>query len=267
MTATIFDIKRSSFVDGPGIRTTVFFKGCDLRCKWCHSPESQSPDAQIMFYSDKCTGCGRCKDLTVNNSDFICYHGAKEICGREYTVDEVFDVILRDKVFYDSSGGGVTFSGGECMLRIDFLEAILRKCRGAGIHTALDTAGNAPWESFERIIPYTDLFLYDVKCISDDRHTEGTGVSNKQILDNLKKLSDESSCEIMIRIPVVPGFNSDDGEMQKISRFIKGIRHKSVELLPYHSMGNFKYEALGRDFTEYDEPGADEIDRLQNLIK
>lgn len=129
--ATIFDIQRNSYVDGPGIRTTVFFKGCNLRCKWCHNPESQSAKPQIMFYKEKCTCCGRCKGITAENSDFVCFCGAKEICGREYTVDEVFDVIRKDKDFYDNSGGGVTFSGGECMLQIDFLCEVLKKCKKA----------------------------------------------------------------------------------------------------------------------------------------
>lgn len=259
MKATIFDIQRNSYVDGPGIRTTVFFKGCGMRCKWCHSPESRSFEKQILFYRDKCRGCGRCENLTVNDADFVCYNGAKEICGREYTVDEVLDTVLSDKVFYESSGGGVTFSGGECMMQIDFLEEILRRCKESGIHTAVDTAGGVEWASFERIIPYTDLFLYDMKCFSESLHAEGTGVSNKTILENLSKLSESKNCEIIIRIPVVPGFNTDEDEMLKMSRFIKTIRHKSVELLPYHNMGKFKYSALGEEFIEYQTPSPDDL--------
>ncbi len=142
MKAVIFDIQRNSFVDGPGIRTTVFFKGCNLRCKWCHNPESQSSEPEIMFYADKCTGCGRCRGITAADTDFVCFNDAKQICGREYTADEVFAEIVKDKTFYENSGGGATFSGGECMLQIDFLCEILKKCKENGIHTAVDTAGN-----------------------------------------------------------------------------------------------------------------------------
>ena len=160
MKATIFDIQRNSYVDGSGIRTTVFFKGCNLKCKWCHNTESQSFEKEVMFYGDKCMGCGRCCNLTVEDENFICFNDAKEICGREYTADEVLKEILKDKSFFENSGGGVTFSGGECMLQIDFLSEILKKCKENSIHTAVDTAGCVPWENFERVIPCTDLFLY-----------------------------------------------------------------------------------------------------------
>ena len=144
-TAVIFDIQRNSFVDGPGIRTTVFFKGCNLKCKWCHNPESQSSKPQIMFYKEKCTKCGRCKDITEKDTEFVCFNDAKQICGKEYTAEEIFNIIQKDKLFYEISNGGVTFSGGECMLQIDFLCEILKKCKDAGIHTAIDTAGFIPW--------------------------------------------------------------------------------------------------------------------------
>ena len=265
MKATIFDIIRNSYVDGPGIRTAVFFKGCGMRCKWCHSPESRSFEKQILFYRDKCSGCGRCKGLTVNDKDFICYCGAKEICGREYTEDEVISVILSDKVFYEASGGGVTFSGGECMMQIDQLSSLLETCKKHGIHTAVDTAGCVKWECFEKIIPYTDLFLYDVKCISEDLHREGTGVSNKLILENLTKLAGVGECEITVRVPVVPGFNTGEDELKKISRFISGIRHKNVELLPYHKMAEFKYDALKEEFIPYETPVID--DGIRALFK
>ena len=268
MKTRIFDIQRGSFVDGPGIRTVVFFKGCNMRCKWCHSPESRSPEKQIMFYRDKCAGCGRCGGLTANDDDFICLNGAKEICGRDLTLDEVLSEILPDKVFYDVSDGGVTFSGGECMLQMDFLDEILKKCREHGVRTAVDTAGCVEWESFERIIPSTDLFLYDVKCITESLHIEGTGVSNRLILENLGKLSERRECEIIIRIPVVPGFNTGDDETEKLSRFVKGIRHKKVELLPYHGMGKFKYDALGEEFAGFEPPGSDLISgRLKELFE
>ena len=161
--ANIFDIERNSYVDGPGIRTTVFFKGCNLRCKWCHNPESQSFEKEILFYQHKCTGCGRCKNVTAESTDFLCFNDAKEICGKEYTIAEVLSEVMKDRAFYEASGGGVTFSGGECMLQIDFLVEILKKSKENGLHTAIDTAGNIPFERFEKIMPYTDMFLYDLK--------------------------------------------------------------------------------------------------------
>ncbi len=265
MKATIFSIQRNSLVDGPGIRTTVFFKGCNLKCKWCHNPESQKTEKEILFYKNKCDGCGRCKDLTVEDKNFICFNGAKEICGKEYTAYELFSEIIKDKVFYDASNGGVTLSGGECMLQIDFLAEILKKCKEAGIHTAVDTAGNLSWEYFEKIIPYTDLFLYDIKAVSEKLHIEGTGVSNKAILENLKKISSDYGGEIIIRIPIIPNFNTTPEEIKKIDDFLCGIRYKRVELLPYHQMGKHKYEALNMSFTDYPLPDKNAIEAYKNI--
>ena len=259
MKATIFSIQRNSLEDGPGIRTTVFFKGCNLKCKWCHNPESQRPEKEILFYKNKCSGCGRCKDLTAEDEGFTCFNRAKEICGKEYSVHELLSQIMKDKVFYEASRGGVTFSGGECMLQIDFLAEILKKCKAAGIHTAVDTAGNLPWKYFEKILPCTDLFLYDIKAVSDRLHIEGTGVSNKIILENLKRLSASCAGDIIIRIPIVPNFNASSEEIKKIAAFLRGIKHKAVELLPYHAMSEHKYQALNMPFTQYPLPNKAEI--------
>lgn len=267
MKATIFDIERNSFVDGPGIRTTVFFKGCNLRCKWCHNPESQSAKPQIMFYKDKCTGCGRCRNVTKKDADFICFNDAKKICGKEYTADEVLNEILKDKAFYENSKGGVTFSGGECMLQIDFLLEILKKCKENGIHTAVDTAGNVPWSSFEKIMPYTDLFLYDVKCLSQQLHIEGTGVSNKLLLENLKKLSACFDGDIIIRVPVICGFNADEAEIRSIGEFLKTLNVKKTELLPYHKMGEHKYDALGIACEKYTVPLEEDMAAYRKIIE
>ena len=247
--ANIFDIQRASFVDGPGIRTTVFFKGCNLRCRWCHNPESQSTKVQMMFYKNKCTCCGKCVAVCPNHMDscdfcgkcvLYCPNDARQICGREYTVEALFDEIVKDKSFYESSGGGVTFSGGESMLQADFLCEIVKLCKENGIHTAVDTAGHVPWESFERVMPYTDVFLYDVKAYTDELHREGTGVSNRLILNNLTKLSKCFKGDIFVRIPVIPGFNGTDDEIGKIAAFVKGLGITNVELMPYHRMGEHK---------------------------
>lgn len=267
MKANIFSIQKNSLVDGPGIRTTVFFKGCNLKCKWCHNPESHRLEREILFYKNKCNGCGRCKGLTAEDENFICFNGAKEICGKEYTIDELLTEIIKDKVFYDTSDGGVTFSGGECMLQIDFLEEILKKCKEVSIHTAVDTAGNLSWEYFEKILPYTDLFLYDIKAVSENLHIEGTGVSNKAILSNLKLLSENHNAEIIIRIPIIPDFNAKPEEIKKIADFLHDIKYKRIDLLPYHQMSEHKYEALNMPFTYYPLPSKDDIEAYKKILK
>lgn len=266
MNGLIFNIQKFCVNDGPGIRTTVFLKGCPLRCLWCHNPESQAKEKEIMFYADKCTGCGRCKSITTDDADFFCYNDAKEICGKDYSVDEVFAEVIKDKTFYDNSNGGVTFSGGECMLQIDFLLEILKKCKENGIHTAVDTAGHIPWESFEKILPFTDLFLYDIKAMNEEIHKEYTGVTNTRILENLKKLL-KSDVDVWVRIPVISAVNDTEDEMQKIKSFfdINGYPEK-VELLPYHAMGEHKYEALDRTTQKFEVPDNKEIEKLKQIV-
>ena len=273
--ATIFDIERNSYVDGPGIRTTVFFKGCNLRCAWCHNPESQSPKPQMMFYKNKCTGCGKCKEKCPNALEkcelcgkctIYCPHDAREICGKEYTVDEVMREILKDKVFYENSGGGVTFSGGECMLQIDFLEVILKVCKENGIHTAVDTAGHVPYEYFERILPYTNLFLYDVKCYDSEKHKKYTGVRNELILENLKKLL-ATGKSVWVRIPIIPTVNDTVEEIQRIKAYISScVKPEKIELLPYHAMGEHKFEALGKAVQRFNAPSAETIKIINHVL-
>ena len=274
MKATIFDIERNSYVDGPGIRTTVFFKGCNLKCRWCHNPESQSPKPQMMFYKDKCKGCGKCKEIcpTPNRCTLCgkctiyCPVDARKVCGREYTVDEVFAEVIKDKAYYDNSGGGVTFSGGECMLQIDFLAEILKKCKENGIHTAVDTAGHIPFESFEKILPYTDLFLYDIKIFDSQKHKQYVGVSNELILENLKKLF-ERKAKLWIRIPIIPDVNDSIEEIQKIKDFLKTIgTAQKIELLPYHAMGENKYRAIGKEPQIFKTPDAENMKRFKEIL-
>ena len=275
MTAVIFDIQRNSFVDGPGIRTTVFFKGCNLKCKWCHNPESQNFEKQMMIYKNKCTGCGKCASVCPHHlsscefcgkCEILCPNDARKVCGKEYTPEEVLKEVIKDKTFYETSNGGVTFSGGECMLQADFLCETLKLCKENGIHTAIDTAGCVSWEHFEKIMPYADLFLYDVKCFDEQKHKEYTGVSNKLILENLKKISDTTNKDIIIRIPVIHGVNDDEKEMGMIAEFLKGIRYTSVDLLPYHKMGEHKYDALDMAYTEFEVPDKAVIDGYKKLF-
>ncbi len=275
MKAIVFDIERNSYVDGPGIRTTVFFKGCNLACAWCHNPESQSPDAQLMFFGDKCTGCGACKKRCPNRLSscdlcgrcaLFCPNDAREICGKEYTVDEILREVMKDRTFYANSGGGVTFSGGECMLQIDFLEQLLKKCKENALHTAVDTAGYVSYASFERILPYADMFLYDVKCADADRHKRYTGVSNELILSNLEKLL-SAGARVWVRIPVIGGVNDTVEEMEAIrDRLRLCVPPERVELLPYHAMGEHKYAAIGRDVVSFSVPDEEKMRQLRAVF-
>ena len=276
LTATIFDIERSSFVDGPGIRTTVFFKGCNLRCAWCHNPESQHGTPQLMFYRNKCTGCGVCRAKCPNRLEtcqvcgecaVYCASGARELCGKAYGVDRLLDELTKDTLFYESSGGGVTFSGGECMLQIDFLAAILKKCKENAIHTAVDTAGCVPFSSFERILPDTDLFLYDVKCFDSETHKRYTGVGNELIKENLERLL-RLEKTVWVRIPIIPGVNDTVEEMQKIKAFLDSCGSpERVELLPYHAMGEHKYAALGLEYAAFTVPTDAHVAALQAIFE
>ncbi len=252
MTGNIFDIQRFSIHDGPGVRTTVFFKGCSLRCVWCHNPESQRTEKQLAFFRHKCVPCGKCEKIckkaftaectTCGKCAESCPTGAREILGRTESAENVVKTVIRDKEYYVTSGGGVTLSGGEPLLQADFAAEILRLCKENGISTAIETAGNAPWENFLKVLPYCDLFLYDVKTIDEELHKKLTGASNKTILENAEKLK-KTGKEILFRTPVVPGYN--DKELIKIAAFCQG----KWEILAYHETGKGKYEALGLPYT------------------
>lgn len=262
----IFNIQHFSIYDGPGVRTTVFFKGCNLSCKWCHNPESISPKNQIEFYSDRCIGCGACFKACPNGVHFlddkqlhminrskcsgclacaeVCFANAITAVGKLVDADYVFASIMEDYLYYKNSKGGVTFSGGECMLQTEFLYEILKRCGEKGIHTAVDTAGNVPWSSFERILPVAGLFLYDIKAADPAVHKLLTGADNVRILDNLERLS-ASGKQILVRIPFVPGCN--DGQIPGIAGILIALNISRVEVMPYHKLGDNKYAALGMD--------------------
>ena len=244
MKAIVFDIKRCSQDDGPAIRTTVFFKGCNLDCFWCHNPEGRSPKKQYALFKDKCIGCGvfrRVKPDALEEKTRICAYGARKVYGREYTTKELLEIILLDKEYYASTGGGVTFSGGECMLQISFLTELASLCKQNGVSVAVDTAGCVPYGYFEQILPFVDLFLYDVKCIDGDLHKRGTGQDNGLILDNLNRLI-KMGKKIVIRTPVIPHFN-DNNELKHIESYCNE-RKLPVEFLPYHEYGIYKNQAL-----------------------
>lgn len=260
----IFDIKKFSINDGPGIRTTVFFQGCPLDCPWCHNPEGRSVERVLMYRANRCTLCGECakackRDAISINGHVVtdrercntcgkcievCYTGAREISGHRVSVDEVMAQVERDRPFYEQSGGGVTFSGGEPLMQPRFLKKLLLACHEAGIHTAVDTSGCCNWDDLDDIRDLTDLFLYDLKLMDEVRHREVMGVSNRQILENLKRLSAAGSA-LYIRIPLIPGINDDESNLRQTAEFISGLKGvTSVEIMGYHEIGLSKYQAL-----------------------
>ena len=264
MKGIISDIKRFAVHDGDGIRTTVFFKGCPLKCLWCHNPESISFSPQIAFYPDKCVGCGECEKPDF--SPKACVGEAKLLYGREMTVEELLPQLLEDRAFYETSGGGVTLSGGECLCQAPFCAALLKRLKEEGIHTAVDTCGFVPRESINSVFPYTDLFLYDLKAMDEDVHKKCTGRSNKMILENLKYI-DSLGGRVEIRIPFVPEYNAD--QMEKIAEFLKEQTHITrVKVLPYHNYAGSKYTALGMENTLPSLlPTEDEVASAQALFQ
>ena len=237
-------VQRFSTADGPGIRTTVFFAGCNLTCKWCHNPETQSFQPQVLRFST----------------------GKEECSGTETTVQEIFALVKKDSDFYTESGGGVTLSGGEPLLQAEFACKVFSLCKENGIHTAVDTAGHVPYERFEQILPYTDLFLYDVKCFDSDKHRQYTGVENQLILKNLKRLLAKST-PVWIRIPIIPTVNDTEKELQRIKEYLSscGIPEK-VELLPYDAMGEHKYAAIGKETQIFSVPSEEKMKHLKNIF-
>ena len=263
-TAKIFEIKRFAVHDGDGIRTTVFFKGCPLRCVWCHNPEGLSFELQEAFYAHKCIACGECKktDFTTDS----CLGDARTAYGKEVTIDELLPLLLEDREFYENSGGGITLSGGECLMQADFCASLLKRLKAEGIHTAVDTCGFVSKEALNKIIPCTDIFLYDIKAYDEDVHIKCTGISNAQILDNLKYL-DALGKNIEIRIPYVPEYN--DRQIEKIALFLSPLRHISkVRVLAYHNYAGSKYVALGIENTLPKRlPTEEEIKKARDTIK
>lgn len=244
MEGIVFDIQRFSVHDGPGIRTTVFMKGCSLRCGWCHNPEGLRPEPQVQFFREHCIGCGRCGGNRVLENVSRCPAGALKQVGMTVTPEQLLEEVLADLDFYGSDGG-VTFSGGECLLQADFVAHMLKLLKDRGVTTAVDTCGNVPWANMEKVLPYCDTWLYDVKCADGENHRRFTGSGNGRILENLEKLS-RTGANIWIRVPVIPDFNDDQSEMKRIAEIaasVPGLRQ--VTLMPYHTLGKSKYETLG----------------------
>ena len=260
--ATIFDVEKFAVHDGPGIRTTLFFKGCPLHCIWCHNPESQRREKEIFFSPEKCIGCGWCFGICPNHCHIAgpprrfdrtncircgkctekCYAGALEQVGQDMTVGEVLEEVLKDKVFYENSGGGITLSGGEPMEYFEFLRELLPAAKQAGLHICIETCGYAPWK---RYVPYIDLFLYDIKATDPEKHRRFTGVTNERILENLRKI-DENGGKTILRCPLVPGVNDEEEHLLAVAALansLKNVREINVE--PYHPLGISKCARLG----------------------
>ena len=271
-TCLIYDIKKYAIHDGPGIRTTVFFKGCPLSCHWCHNPESISPKPRLVYNLARCIGCHEClgscpeKALTASPAGIeineslcrvcgtcaqACPAQALEMQGRYIPVPELADIIKKDLIFFDSSRGGVTFSGGEPLAQWEALVALLDICRGCELHTTVDTSGFSPWQALDAVAQRTDLFLYDLKVMDTDLHKQYTGVSNTRILDNLKKLSALGK-DIIIRIPLIPGVNDSDEALDAFGRFISSLPAVNrVDILPYHDFHVSKYDKLNLPYRMY----------------
>lgn len=283
MIGTIFDIQRMSLHDGPGIRTTVFFKGCSMRCFWCHNPESLSPEADIQFFTDRCILCGKCQKICENgchriNSDAQTHSFHRGLCikcgkcaqncpsgslvktGESISPEALAKIVIRDRTFFDHSGGGVTVSGGEPLLQSAFVQQFFTILKDLGIHTAVETALNIPSESLLAVMPLTDLFLTDIKHPDPDRHRLATGISNELILQNLSIL-DKSGRPYAVRVPIIPGVNDSENVMCALNTIIGSLLHPLyVELMPYHAYGLKKYSSLSRDHTKLDaiQPPAKE---------
>jgi len=287
---TIYNIQRFSLHDGPGIRTTVFMKGCPLRCEWCHNPESQKVRPQISLFVERCLACGRCMAVCDRHSfeDGIhridhgacegcgrcveqCPADAMELLGREASVEEIIEEVERDSAFYSTSGGGMTVSGGEPTMQTAFAAQILAAAKAKGIHTAIETCGYAPWSAYEQLLPYTDMFLYDVKQMDSELHKEYTGVDNSRILENLSNLCMNAvDAEIVVRTPVIPGYNDQPENFRSLASFLLKLeRLPRVEVLPYNPLAGSKYSRLGMEYIpgNLDETDGTSPDALCEILK
>lgn len=287
----IFDVKRYAINDGPGIRVTVFFKGCPLSCAWCHNPESQSPLVQKMYSKDKCIACLACveaceqqactltPDGIVTDTDLcvlcgkcaeVCPSKATEISGKQWLVKDIVEIISREKPLLDESGGGVTFSGGEPLMHPELLNTLLDACGQRGIHRCVDTTGMALSENLLKLAPKVELFLYDLKLMDSARHRQHTGVPNDQILNNLILLA-ESGATIIIRIPLIKNVNDDDENIEQTAAFIANLpgEPKTINLLPFHNAAAKKHEKLGQQYDSalLGEPSLERQEQIVDLFK
>ena len=286
----VFNIQRYAVHDGPGIRTTIFLKGCPLHCLWCSNPESQHVKPQFDFWEERCIHCDNCvmvcpqlavseddqgwKHIDPRQCDFCglcidqCYADALEQIGKSRTFREILDIVEEDRAFYDESGGGMTLSGGEPLTQARFAFNLLKGAQERGIRTAIETSGYAPWSVWEDLLPYLDLILFDLKEIDPKRHAHFTGVSNELILDNFKRLA-KADTPIIVRRPVIPGYNDTPESIHALGNFVRRCETvNEIDLLPYHRLGQEKYKRLGQEYALGDTPTMkdEDVTGLYNIL-
>jgi len=290
MKGIVTNIQRFSIHDGPGIRTTVFLKGCNLRCFWCHNPETLRPEPELQAFFDRCIGCGECFKRCPNGAHVVtngqrqfrrelcvgcgrcaetCYAEALVLVGEYKTVDQVVEEVLRDRPFYETSNGGITLSGGEPLLQYEFSRAILEQCHREGIHTAVETAAHVPWERIAAILPVTDLFIMDIKMMDATKHLACTGVSNERILANARRLGEQPQ-PLIVRTPIVPGVNDTPDDVAAIAEFVSKLPNLLYyELLRFHPMAKSKYSVLGLEYRAQDlePPPKEQMDALTQIAQ
>jgi pyruvate formate lyase activating enzyme len=286
----VFDIKKYAIHDGPGIRTTVFLKGCPLHCWWCHNPEGQNPKPELVYRKNRCIGCGECVKtcpeqaislkaqhiklnrkncILCSNCTQVCPSDALSIAGKQTTVKEVVEEIEKDRTFYDESGGGVTFSGGEPFQQPIFLNQLLTQCKKRDIHTTVNTCGHTKYETINKMRSKIDLFLYDIKKMNPEKHAKYTGASNTQILNNLKNLANNGST-IMINFPIIPTINDDNKNIEDTAKLISSLPNiERVNILPYHKAGIEKYRSLGKPYklNKIQPPSNQKIQTIKKKIE
>jgi len=267
----VTSIERYAIHDGPGIRTIVFMKGCPLRCIWCSSPQTQNPYPEIAYYEEKCIECGSCLEICPENAIIfdkqgkkwinrlkctncgkcagVCPTEALKVIGQFMTSEEVMAEICKDKLFYQKSGGGITISGGEPLRQAEFVKEVLCKCHEQGIHTTIETSGFVEWQTFRDVLRYVDLLFHDIKHMDPKKHKELTGVSNRLILENIRKIDQECDVSVILRFPLIPGINDSEENLIDLAKFITSLKRiDTLEVLPYHRLGEHEYKTLDKEY-------------------